>query len=59
MLPGRHLDRAVALYIPDEHRSLATRFGQDLGVAALTYRSLVLYRLGYPESALSDADDAH
>jgi class 3 adenylate cyclase/predicted ATPase len=53
-----HLDRAVALYIPDEHRSLATRFGQDLGVAALTYRSLVLYRLGYPESALRDAEDA-
>ena len=46
-----HLDRAVALYVPEEHRSLATRFGQDIGVAALIYRSLVLYRLGYPESA--------
>jgi predicted ATPase len=53
-----HLDRAVALYVPEEHRSLATRFGQDIGVAALLYRSLVLYRLGYPESALWDADEA-
>ena len=53
-----HLDRAVALYVPQEHRSLATRFGQDIGVAALSYRSVVLYRLGYPDSALRDADQA-
>jgi tetratricopeptide (TPR) repeat protein len=53
-----HLDRAVALYVPEEHRSLATRFGQDIGVAALVYRSSVLYRLGYPESAVRDADEA-
>ncbi len=53
-----HLDRAVALYVPEEHRSLATRFGQDLGVAALVYRSQVLYRLGYPESAVRDLDEA-
>ena len=54
----RHLDRAVALYRPEEHRPLAARFGQDIGVAALGYRSLVLYRLGYPESALVDGDEA-
>ena len=53
-----HLDQAVALYVPEEHRSLATRFGQDLGVAALVYRSQVLYRLGYPESAVRDLDEA-
>ena len=53
-----HLDRAVTLYAPEEHRSLATRFGQDIGVAALVYRSLVLYRLGYPESARVDVDEA-
>jgi class 3 adenylate cyclase/predicted ATPase len=51
-----HLDRAVALYAPEEHKGLATKFGQDIGVAALFYRSLILYRLGYPESALKDAD---
>ena len=53
-----HLDRAVALYVPEEHRSLATRFGQDIGVAALIYRSVVLYRLGYPEKAVRDGDEA-
>ena len=53
-----HLDRAITLYAPEEHRSLATRFGQDIGVASLVYRSFVLYRLGYPERALVDADEA-
>jgi predicted ATPase len=53
-----HLDQAVALYAPEEHKSLATKFGQDIGVAALGYRSYVLYRLGYPESALKDAEEA-
>ena len=30
-----HLDRAIALYDPAEHRPLATRFGQDARVAIL------------------------
>jgi predicted ATPase len=51
-----HLDEAVRLYVPEEHRILATRFGQDIGIAALIYRAFVLYRIGYPESALRDAD---
>jgi tetratricopeptide (TPR) repeat protein len=59
LLPARiHLDRAVALYVREEHSSLATRFGQDIGVAALCNRSWVLYRLGYPMKALGDADEA-
>jgi class 3 adenylate cyclase/predicted ATPase len=53
-----HLDQAIALYDPAEHRPLATRFGQDVGVAALSYRSWALWLLGYPEAALRDADDA-
>jgi class 3 adenylate cyclase/predicted ATPase len=53
-----HLDQAIALYDPAEHRPLATRFGQDVGVAALSYRSWALWSLGYPEAALRDADDA-
>ncbi len=53
-----HLDQAVALYAPAEHRSLATRFGQDIGVAALAYRAMVLCRLGYPEGAVRDCDEA-
>ncbi len=53
-----HLDQAIALYEPAEHRSLATRFAQDTEVATLSYRSLALWLLGYPEASLRDADDA-
>ena len=53
-----HFDQAVALYDPAEHRALATRFGQDLGVTALSYRSWALWTLGYPEAALADAEHA-
>jgi predicted ATPase len=35
-----NIDRATALYDPTEHRPLATRFGQDIGVTALSWRSL-------------------
>jgi hypothetical protein len=48
-----HLDRAIGLYDPAEHRDLATRFGQDVRVAAWSYRSLTLWLLGYPEAALT------
>ena len=54
----RIYDQAIALYDPVEHRPLATRFGQDVGVAILSYRSLALWMLGYPEAALADADQA-
>ena len=53
-----HYDQAIALYDPAEHRPLATRFGQDIGVAVLSFRSLALWLLGYPEAALADAEHA-
>jgi class 3 adenylate cyclase/predicted ATPase len=53
-----HLDRAIALYDSAEHRPLATRFGQDIRVAALSYRSWALWMLGYPEAALADTSTA-
>ena len=53
---GAHLDRAIALYDRSEHRPLATRFGQDLGVSTLSYRSFASWFLGYPEAALATAD---
>ena len=53
-----HLDRAIALYDPAKHRPLATRFGQDVRVAALSYRSWALWLLGYPEAALADTRQA-
>jgi predicted ATPase len=52
------LDRAIALYDPVAHRSLATRFGQDVRVAILVYRSWALWMLGYPDVALADSNRA-
>ena len=49
-----HCDAAIALYNAAEHRPLAARFGQDVRVANLSYRSLALWVLGYPEAALAD-----
>ena len=48
-----HLDLAIALYIPSEHRSLATRFAPDVRVNILASRSLGLCFLGYPDAAPS------
>jgi class 3 adenylate cyclase/predicted ATPase len=59
IIQGRaHFDRTMALYDPDEHRTLATRFGVDARVSILSYRSWVLWFLGYPEAAHADADQA-
>jgi predicted ATPase len=53
-----HLNQALALYDPAEHRPLATRFGSDSRVSALSFRSLTLWLLGYPEAAQADIDHA-
>lgn len=53
-----HLDQAMSLYDPTEHRPLGTRFGQEVGVAILSNRPLALWLLGYPDAALKDADEA-
>ena len=50
-----HLDRAVALYDPVEHLPLATRFGQDVGAASLSWRAISFWLLGYPDDALANA----
>jgi class 3 adenylate cyclase/predicted ATPase len=55
---GAQYDRALALYDPGEHRALAARFGQDVRVATLLYRSLALWILGYPTAALGDLSRA-
>ncbi len=54
----KHYDQAIALYDPVEHRPLATRFGQDVRVVILSFRSLVLWVLGYPDAARTDTKGA-
>jgi class 3 adenylate cyclase/predicted ATPase len=53
-----HYDQAIALHDPDAHGSLTTRFGQDIGVSNLAFRSLALFLVGYPTSARRDNDEA-
>ena len=53
-----HYDQALELYDPVEHQLLANRFGTDSRVSILSFRSLVLWFLGYPEAALADAAQA-
>ena len=54
-----HFDQALALYDPERHRPLATRFGgQDVRVVILAYRGLALWLLGYPDAGLADAKQA-
>jgi predicted ATPase len=54
----QHFDRAIALYNPAEHRALAPRFGQDIRVAALSFRARALWLLGHLALALADVESA-
>jgi predicted ATPase len=49
------LDRALELYDPVEQRPQARRTGLDFRVQILSYRSIVLWMLGYPHDAIADA----
>jgi predicted ATPase len=53
-----HLDQAVGLYDAPKHRPLATQFGADAGVLALSYRSMALWLLGWPGAGLADIEQA-
>ncbi len=52
-------DQALLLYDPTVHRALLTHFAaQDQRVVDLSFRSLTLWMLGYPDAALADAERA-
>jgi class 3 adenylate cyclase/predicted ATPase len=44
-----HAERAVTLYVPEQHRTLA--FSADIGVQALCLSARALWHRGYPERA--------
>ncbi len=51
-LAREHGEQGVTLYNPQQHRSHAFLYGQDPGVACLSYAALALWHLGYPDQAL-------
>ena len=54
----RHLEQAWALYDRERHSQLRHRYGQDIGVAALCYRSWALWHLGHVDQASQVANEA-
>ena len=53
-----HLEQAIALYDPQRHRAHALRYGADPGVACRLLAHQVLWILGYPDQALTRAQEA-
>ncbi|MDK1491884.1 AAA family ATPase [Sinorhizobium sp. 7-81] len=53
-----YLERSLALYDPQQHRSLAFLFAQDPRVAGLSVLSWTLFALGYPEQAQARSNEA-
>jgi class 3 adenylate cyclase/tetratricopeptide (TPR) repeat protein len=51
VLAREHLEHAIALYDPQKYRSHAFVYAQDPGVHSLSYATLVLWLLGYPDRA--------
>ena len=54
----RHLERGVALYDREKFESDATLYGYDSGLACLSFLSLTLWYLGFPDQARRRADEA-
>lgn len=52
-----HFDKGVSLYDPQQHRFLASAYGDDPGITCLSLRALALWFLGYPDQALHSAQE--
>ncbi len=58
-LAQAHLEQGIALYDPQQHHSLAFRYGSlDPGVSSLTFVAQLLWCLGYPDQALKKVHEA-
>ncbi|HJY84495.1 MAG TPA: adenylate/guanylate cyclase domain-containing protein [Candidatus Binatia bacterium] len=53
-----HLEQSTALYDSQQHHSHVFLYGQDPGVAGLSWASWTLWWLGYPEQALKRSEKA-
>jgi predicted ATPase/class 3 adenylate cyclase len=58
VLARGHLEQAIALYDPQQHRSHAFVYGQDPGVHSLSYATLALWLLGFPDQARKRSSEA-
>jgi predicted ATPase len=51
------VEQGIALYAPQQHRSLAFVYGADPGLVCRLYAALSLWYLGYPDQALKRMDE--
>jgi predicted ATPase len=59
LVPAReHVERGIALYDPQQHRSYAFLYGQDPGVICRCYAAWALWHLGYPNQGLQRISEA-
>jgi predicted ATPase len=52
-----HFDKGVSLYDPQQHRFMASMYGDDPGVTCLSLRAINLWFLGYPDQAFHSAQE--
>jgi predicted ATPase len=52
-----HLEQAIAFYGPQPRRDLAVQYGHDPGMSCRFFAACTLWLLGYPDQALSRAQD--
>jgi predicted ATPase/DNA-binding SARP family transcriptional activator len=57
-LAKEHLERGMELYDPCEHQHHAYLYGQDPGVACLSYLALTLWSMGFHDTAPAKRDEA-
>jgi predicted ATPase/class 3 adenylate cyclase len=53
-----HLEKGMALYDPQQHRSHAFVYGQDPGVACRCFAAKSIWMLGYPDQARQSIHEA-
>jgi len=53
-----HLEQGIALYDPQQHRSLTFQHGRDPGIIIRYVAAFVLWMLGYPSQALQKSQEA-
>jgi len=54
-----HFEQSMRLYDPHQHHALAFRYGNaDPGAVCLAFAGLTLWMLGYPDQALTRANEA-
>jgi predicted ATPase len=59
LIPARqHLEQALDFYDPQQHGVLAFRYGHDVGTSVLSFLSLTLWLLGYPDRARQKSNAA-